>query len=76
MDSSAESAEKQSLGWSTSSEKGFINFLAERRDAQGLLTGYLAGIKKRTEWGTMDPQQVQLHAEWKLHQVTREKWGA
>ncbi|AOJ10360.1 hypothetical protein [Burkholderia mayonis] len=44
--------------WTTGKELEFIEYLAAKRDAVALLSGYLTGMHYRTDFGDMDPNQV------------------
>lgn len=41
-------------GWSNTAELTFIEGLAEKREGKALLRGYLRGMEKRTDLGSID----------------------
>ncbi|WP_066570679.1 hypothetical protein [Burkholderia sp. ABCPW 14] len=52
--------------WTTHKELEFIEYLAAKRDAVALLSGYLTGMRGRTDFGDMDPNQVLRYARDRL----------
>jgi hypothetical protein len=52
----------QYYGWTTSAELAFIDGLAQGRDAEKKLRGYLIGMSKRTNFGDIDAFQATQRA--------------
>lgn len=50
-------------GWSNSAELSFIEHLASKREAKGLLRGYLRGMEKRVNFGSIDRRAAKERAE-------------
>ena len=59
---------KENVGWTTNDEILFINGMFERnrqnpRDLSAVLTGYITGMKLRTDFGSIDGARCISHAE-------------
>lgn len=51
---------KTATGWGTTTE---INYLHSIRDKVHLIQGYIAGAKRRRDWGSIDGSRVIAAAE-------------
>lgn len=63
--------EATSRSWTTASEIEFVNDMACGKDALKKLRGYLAGMARRTEFGSMNVHEVLLYAREKLDLLER-----
>lgn len=63
--------EEKKVAWSTQDEINHIKHMASKtgEPALNLITGYIAGIEQRTEWGTLDKEKIQAYANAALDQL-------
>ncbi|MEX3972228.1 hypothetical protein [Paraburkholderia caribensis] len=60
-------------GWSNSAEMLFIKGLAEKKNARGLLLGYLTGHSKRVNFGAIDQKAAGDFARQLLTRLEQEE---
>ncbi|UUX38860.1 hypothetical protein NTJ56_08675 [Burkholderia contaminans] len=65
----------RNTGWTTAAEIDFIDQLGSKHEAITLLSGYLAGMRRRTDFGQMDPVRVTGYAQQML-QLKLQKFAA
>ena len=65
----------RNTGWTTAAEIDFIDQLASKREAITLLSGYLAGMRQRADFGQMDPVGATGYAQQML-QLKLQKFAA
>lgn len=62
---------KVSTAWSTQDEINHIKHMISEtgNEALSMITGYIEGITKRTEWGTLDKEKITAYAHAALDQL-------
>jgi hypothetical protein len=58
-------------GWSTTAERIFIETMAAKPEGIGLLRGYLAGMKRRVDFGKIDAKHCIEYAEFRLQKLLK-----